>query len=519
METVIVIAALIGYAIFVFEHPLKVNKAATALLTGGICWTLFTFSGFLPHKIHIEVKQEGQTAEQIDALILAPIEENLAGLKGVKFITTQSDEGSGKIMVTFQEDTKMSGAIEEVRNLVAKAKVRLPDDAVVEHVNIEDSIEFVNEELAHHLSEIAAILFFLIGAMTIVELIDSHHGFKIVTDRITTSNARTLLWVICFLTFFLSAVLDNLTTSIVMVSLLRKILADANQRRFYAGMVVIAANSGGAWSPIGDVTTTMLWIGGQVSAGNIMLTLIIPSLISMIVPLLAVTFSLKGNVDKPIETNEITGSNKIAGQSIIFLTGILGLVMVPAFKTITHLPPYVGMLIALAIVWIVSEIVHFNEDEERKKHYSPIHALAKIDIASVLFFMGILMMIGSLESIGILRQLSLFLKDTIGNLDVIVLIIGVASSIIDNVPLVAASMGMYDIAVYPMDSKLWEFLAYAAGTGGSILIIGSAAGVAVMGIEKIDFIWYVKKISIYALIGYFAGAGAYVLIYPYFAVH
>lgn len=519
MESIIILVAVIGYTIFVLEHPLKINKAATALLTGGICWTLFMLSGYLPNKIHIEVRYPGHTAEQVDALVIAHLEEQLDGLKEVSNINAQSDDGRGKITLSFKDGAKITEVLSIVRSKVEVAKQNIPQEVIFDKVDIEDSHEYVNEELAHHLSEIAAILFFLIGAMTIVELIDSHQGFRIITDKITTSNARTLLWLICFITFFLSAALDNLTTAIVMVSLLKKIMADANQRRFYAGMVIIAANSGGAWSPMGDVTTTMLWIGGQVSAFNIIMTLIIPSLVSMIIPLIVVTFSLKGNIDKPDFSADKFSNKKIAGQGIIFAVGIAGLIFVPIFKAITHLPPYVGMLIALSVVWIVSEIVHFSEDEEDKKHYSPIHALAKIDIASVLFFMGILMMIGSLESLGILRELSAYLNDTIGNLDVIVLIIGVASAIIDNVPLVAASMGMYDIITYPMDSKLWEFLAYAAGTGGSILIIGSAAGVAVMGIEKIDFVWYVRRISLYALLGYFAGAGAYMLIYPYFAVH
>jgi Na+/H+ antiporter NhaD/arsenite permease-like protein len=518
MESIIILVAIIGYTIFVLEHPLKINKAATALITAGICWTLFMFSGYLPKKIIVEAEIAGFTAEDVDAQVIAVLEENLGKVKEVDYITTKSSEGKGSILISFKETAKMTEALASVREGVEVSKDLMPKSAEIKKVEIENTTEYVNEELGHHLSEIAAILFFLIGAMTIVELVDSHQGFRIITDIIKTSNARTLLWVISFITFFLSAALDNLTTAIVMVSLLRKIIADANTRRFYAGMVIIAANSGGAWSPIGDVTTTMLWIGGQISASNIMVTLIIPSLISMVIPLIVVTFTLKGNLDKPV-LSESEQKKEIKGKSLIFYTGLLGLIFVPAFKTITHLPPYIGMLIALAIVWIVSELVHFKEDEEQKKHYSPIHALAKIDVASILFFMGILLMIGSLQSMGILRTLAETLNDSIGNMDIIAVSIGLASAVIDNVPLVAASMGMYDLTQLPMDSKFWEFLAYTAGTGGSILIIGSAAGVAVMGMEKIDFMWYVRKISFYALIGYFAGALAYMIVYPFFAVH
>jgi Na+/H+ antiporter NhaD/arsenite permease-like protein len=518
MEAIIILVAIIGYTIFVFEHPLKINKAATALITAGLCWTLFMFSGYLPKKIIVEANVPGYSAEDVDAQVTAVLEENLGKVKDVDYITTKSSEGKGVVTISFKESAKMTEALSSVKAGAEVSKDLMPKSAVIEKLEIENTTEFVNEELGHHLSEIAAILFFLIGAMTIVELIDSHQGFRIITDLIKTSNARTLLWVISFITFFLSSALDNLTTAIVMVSLLRKIIADANTRRFYAGMVIIAANSGGAWSPIGDVTTTMLWIGGQISASNIMVTLIIPSLISMIIPLIVVTFTLKGNLDKP-ELSLEDQQKEIKGKSLVFYTGILGLVFVPVFKTITHLPPYIGMLIALAVVWVISEIIHFKEDEEQKKHYSPIHALAKIDVASILFFMGILLMIGCLQSMGILRTLAESLDKSIGNMDIIAVAIGLASAVIDNVPLVAAAIGMYDLQQLPMDSKFWEFLAFTAGTGGSILIIGSAAGVAVMGMEKIDFMWYMRKISLYALIGYFAGALAYMVVYPFFAVH
>ena len=328
------------------------------------------------------------------------------------------------------------------------------------------------------------------------------------------------MWIICFVTFFLSAVLDNLTTTIVMISLLRKLVHNKEERLLYTGMVVIAANAGGAWSPIGDVTTTMLWIGGQVSAVNIIKTLIIPSLVCMLVPLAALSFQLKGEVEQaPYDNMLAIKTETVKGSRLMFFAGILGLLFVPVFKTVTHLPPYMGMMMSLGIVWVISEIIHVDTEEEEKKAYSAIHALQKIDLASVLFFLGILLAISSLESVHILSNLAVFLDTSIGNQDIIVSVIGVLSAVIDNVPLVAASMGMYPLTEFPMDHKLWEFMAYAAGTGGSMLIIGSAAGVAAMGMEKIDFIWYLKKISWLAFIGYVAGIVAYLLVYPIFAVH
>jgi Na+/H+ antiporter NhaD/arsenite permease-like protein len=300
-----------------------------------------------------------------------------------------------------------------------------------------------------------------------------------------------------------------------MVSLLRKLVKDTEQRKFYAGMVIIAANAGGAWSPIGDVTTTMLWIGGQISAVTIMKSLLIPSLVSLVVPLLFLSFKMKGplvgtdnSLPVAVENNEnITGGNVMLG----FGLGVL--LFVPIFKTITHLPPYMGMLLGLSIVWVVSEIIHSDKDVEDRKPFTVAHALSKVDTSSILFFLGILIAIGCLEATHLLHDLALYMDKTIGNLDVIVVAIGVASAIIDNVPLVAATMGMYDLNTFPTDSKLWVFLAYCAGTGGSILIIGSAAGVAVMGMEKIDFMWYLKKISLLALMGYFGGVICYLLLY------
>jgi len=373
-----------------------------------------------------------------------------------------------------------------------------------------DSPETVLQHLNEHLADVSQILFFLIGAMTIVELMDSHQGFKTITDLIKTNDKRKLLWLIGFITFFLSAILDNLTSSIVMVSLLRKLINDRNERMLFASIVIIAANAGGAWTPIGDVTTTMLWIGGQITAINIMKELIIPSLFALVVPLAFQSLFVKGELTgfDRVETNITTVE---PGSRLIFFLGLGSLIFVPIFKTITHLPPYLGMLLALGFMWIVTDLMHHRHEE--RHHLRVHHALTKIDISSVLFFLGILLAIGSLESAGLLKSLAGMMDQAIGNKDLIVTIIGLASSIVDNVPLVAASMGMYDLATYPVDSKLWEMMAYCAGTGGSILIIGSAAGVVVMGMEKIDFIWYLKKISFTALLGYFAGVLSYLAIY------
>jgi NhaD family Na+/H+ antiporter len=388
--------------------------------------------------------------------------------------------------------------------------------ALFEHHHIAE----INLELNHELANTAQILFFLLGAMTIVEIIDAHQGFKIITNRIKTKDSRKLLWIIAFLTFFLSALLDNLTTAIVMVSLLRKLVHDKEQRLFFAGIVIIAANAGGAWSPIGDVTTTMLWIGGQISSANIIKTLIIPSLVCLIVPLIFISFKMKGDIKRDAyDYEKAEKEEKVKGSLLMLLLGIAGLLFVPVFKTVTHLPPYMGMLFSLAIVWIASELLHIDKEEEERKQYSAIHALSKIDTSSVLFFLGILLAIGVLQGIGTLANLAAWMDNTIGNKDLIAVAIGLLSAVVDNVPIVAATMKMYSIETFPMDSKLWEFIAYAAGTGGSCLIIGSAAGVAVMGMEKIDFIWYLKKISWLALIGYLAGALAYIAIYPIFAVH
>lgn len=420
MNLIIIAIFVLGYSAIAFEHPIKINKTASALLTGVLCWVVYIMSSSNAH--------------------------------------------------------------------------------------------IVSEELYAHLGEISGILFFLLGAMTIVELVDAHDGFEVITSRITTKDQRKLLWIISLVAFFLSAVLDNLTTTIVMVSLLRKLIADKKTRMFFVSMVVLAANAGGAWTPIGDVTTTMLWIGGQITTGNIMLHLILPSLMCLVVPLIVLSFTMKGKIESPpvVENND-TDKTSSRERKLIFALGVGALVFVPVFKTITHLPPFMGMLFGLAILWIVTEIIHKGKNDADKDTFSVVQALRKADVPSVLFFLGILVAISALESTQLLANLAHYMDEKIGSLNIIVVSIGLLSSIIDNVPLVAAGMGMYDMSTYPTDHYFWSFLAYCAGTGGSCLIIGSAAGVAAMGMEKIDFIWYLKKISLLALLGYFAGVGTFLL--------
>jgi NhaD family Na+/H+ antiporter len=370
---------------------------------------------------------------------------------------------------------------------------------------------FIESELSEHLSEISSILFFLMGAMTIVELVDTFHGFDIITDRIKSKNLQTLLWIVSLITFFLSAALDNLTTTIVMITLLRKLIHDRENRMFLVGMVVIAANAGGAFSPIGDVTTTMLWIGGQVSTFAIIKELFLPSLVCLLIPLFVISLSLKGKTiegAKKTEENHGTSFEK----NLIFFLGIGGLLFVPVFKTVTHLPPYMGILFVLSILWIVSELLSAKKKPEHQKRYSIYNALSKLDITTILFFLGILLAVAGLQSADLLNQAATWLSQKFENQTVIVTLIGLLSSVVDNVPLVAGAMGMYSLETFPMDHSFWELLAYCAGTGGSCLIIGSAAGVAAMGMEKLDFFWYVKKISWLALIGYFSGIAVFILI-------
>ncbi len=373
----------------------------------------------------------------------------------------------------------------------------------------------INQELSESLISTAQIVFFLIGAMTIVELVDAHEGFDVITNRIKTNNLQTLMWMVGVVTFFLSAILDNLTTTIVMVSLMKKILDQYEDRLLFAGIIIIAANAGGAWSPIGDVTTTMLWIGGQITSLAIMKSVFIPAIISLLIPLLFIARNLKGKevifVQNSLE--EKVSKTSFLERNVMFYLGLGVLVAVPIFKTLTGLPPFMGILFGLGLLWLVGDLIHYKKDEEERKNLTLVHALSRIDMASIVFFIGILLAVATLEHTHILSAIAQWLDQTVGNQAIIVILIGLVSAVVDNVPLVAASMGMYSLEQYPTDSFLWQFLAYCAGTGGSILIIGSAAGVAAMGLERIDFFWYVKKISGLALIGYLAGAGAYMLQY------
>ncbi|MDP7568026.1 MAG: sodium:proton antiporter NhaD [Flavobacteriales bacterium] len=425
--TLMIIVFVLGYMAIALEHPIKVDKAASALIIGGLGWALYAFSGVDAHHM--------------------------------------------------------------------------------------------NEHLSHHLVDIAEILFFLLGAMTIVELIDAHEGFSIITDKITTNKKVALMWILSIITFFFSAALDNLTTAIVMAALLTKLIKDREDLWMFAGMVILSANAGGAWSPIGDVTTIMLWIGGQVTAANIITSVFLPSVVCALVPLIYLTFRLKGEITRPITVERkehYLDPTTPFERNLIFYTGVAGLLFVPIFKTVTHLPPYVGMLLSLGVLWLVTEILHRSKNHEQKSALSVIGVLKKVDVPTIFFFLGILLAVASLQAAGQLDIVAAFLDKTFnGDIYIINMIIGLLSSIVDNVPLVAGAMGMYEIAPmgdFAVDGKFWEFLAYCAGTGGSVLIIGSAAGVAVMGILKIDFIWYMKNISLLALMGYLAGAATYIFM-------
>jgi Na+/H+ antiporter NhaD/arsenite permease-like protein len=372
----------------------------------------------------------------------------------------------------------------------------------------------VGNQLGESLMGTAQIVFFLVGAMTIVEVVDAHNGFEVITSRIKTTRLSSLIWMVGFVTFFLSSILDNLTTTIVMVSLMKRLLDQRDDRMFFAGIIVIAANAGGAWTPIGDVTTTMLWIGGQVTTGAIMKSVFVASMVNMMVPL-AVTAYVLGSrpVMAPPRSNEEGLETSAFERNLMFMTGMSILVLVPVFKSVTDLPPFMGILFGLGLLWMLGDLVHRQEEDLRKQRLTLARALTRIDMSSVVFFIGILLAVAVLEHTHILSGIATWLEHTVGRQDIIVLIIGLVSAVVDNVPLVAASMGMYDLQQYPPDSFLWEFVAYCAGTGGSILIIGSAAGVAAMGLERIDFVWYARKISGLALMGYLAGALCYVVQY------
>ncbi len=422
MMTMTAVVFLLCYAMIALEHPIKINKSATALIAAGLMWTLYSFASPL-------------------------------------------------------------------------------------------GVEGVTHQLTEKLAETAAIVFFLIGAMTIVEVTDAHGGFEVITSRIKATKLSSLLWIIGFITFYLSSILDNMTTTIVMVALMKRLLKDYKQRLFFAGIIVISANAGGAWSPIGDVTTTMLWIGGQITTVNIMKTTFLASTVNMVVPLVIATFMLKGNVVPPEKIeNGITNTSQFE-KTLMFFMGMGSLIFVPIFKAVTHLPPYLGILFALGVLWLVGNILHREKQPEEKEHLTLSKALRRIDMASVVFFIGILLAVATLSANGMLPSLAQWLDVKVGNQSVIVIIIGLVSAIVDNIPLVAASMGMYPLAQFPPDSFLWEFMAYCAGTGGSILIIGSAAGVAAMGLEKIEFFWYARRIGPLALAGYFAGVAAYIVQY------
>lgn len=417
-SVLMVLIFVLGYVCIALEHPIKIDKAATALLIGVLTWTVFIMFGETPS--------------------------------------------------------------EEVGKL-----------------------------LGENFGETAQTLFFLFAAMTIVEIVDRHNGFVIITDKITATSKVKLLWIIGILTFFMSSVLDNLTTTIVILSLLRKLIDDQKTRWTYASIVVIAANAGGAWSPIGDVTTIMLWIGGQISALGIMKMTFLPSMVSLVVPLAVLSFTTKGAIEKTKSDDTVRYITTRKQQVTLLILGIGFLLFVPIFKTITHLPPFLGMLLGLGVIWCVTEIMHRNQPEEIKNQLTIAHVLKRVDTATIFFFLGILTAVGALGAAGQLGHLSEWLKNvTNGNIYIIDTAIGLLSSVIDNVPLVAATMEMYPIQAigeFAADSTFWNMLAFCAGTGGSILIIGSAAGVAAMGLEKIDFIWYLKHISWLALLGYFAG--------------
>lgn len=385
----------------------------------------------------------------------------------------------------------------------------------------------VEHQLLEHFGEIASILFFLLSAMTIVELIDAHQGFSIVTDRIRTTSTAKLLWIIGLLAFFLSAVLDNLTTTIVMTSILRKMIKQREARLYFVSLVVIAANAGGAWSPIGDVTTTMLWIGGQVTTVSLIIHLLLPSLICFVIPVLIIIPIVKRIPVSGVVSEETTVESNTGGhghahsvqeiskgrRNTIFITGIVALILVPVIKTVTHLPPFIAILMNLGVMWLVTELIHRSEEKHVKDPLMVVNVIRRIDTPSVLFFAGILLAVACLQSTGILTHLAEYLDKTIGNLTIITFMLGLLSAVVDNVPLVAAAMGMYSLDLHPVDSALWQLIAYCAGTGGSCLIIGSAAGVAAMGMERIEFFWYAQKVSWIAFFGYLGGMLSLLLMF------
>ena len=437
----IAVIFVVGYVFIILEHTTGIDKVAAALLTGVLCWTVYTLAA--PQLLNID--------------LLPP--EFLARHAG------------------------------EARDTIARLWVG-------------------EEQLLERFGEIASILFFLLGAMTIVEMVDTYGGFSIITDRITARGMVPLLWIIGLVSFFLSAALDNLTTTIVMISLARKLVREHSDRIFLAGVIVIAANAGGAWSPIGDVTTTMLWIGGQITTAGIVQSMFLPSLVCLLAPLLILSVQMRGRQVQAPGAGESEGRAFEVSprhRNIIFAAGIGGLLFVPVFKSLTHLPPFMGMLFSLSVVWVISEILHDDRDAALDSGMHVLKVLRRIDTPSVLFFLGILMAVSALEATGLLRLAADGLGSVFSQIHVIVFLIGLLSAVVDNVPLVAAVMGMYDTGTYPVDDLVWTYLAFAAGTGGSCLIIGSAAGVAAMGMERINFFWYMRRIGVLALAGYVAG--------------
>ncbi len=455
MLLAIVIVFVVGYLAIALEHPLHINKAASALVTGVLCWTLYA----------------------VDFERLVP---------EAQWMAWSSSHAS-----------------------VGETAGHLPS-----------KLEFLLEhQFVHGLSEIAGILFFLMGAMTIVELVDAHEGFSLVTDRIRSRSKISLLWIIGWVTFFLSAVLDNLTSTIVMLSLLRKLIGERETRMLYVGMVVIAANAGGAWTVIGDVTTTMLWVKNKVGVWEVMQALLLPSVVGLLVPLLIASRTMKGKIEPmPIQETADSVSLGIATwHKVLFLfVGLGGLMLVPVFKALTHLPPFMGMLLSLGSLWLLSEWVSHTMDERTRSSTGVLAALKRVDMSSILFFLGILLAVSALGSVQLLQQLAVAMQHGVGNQSLIAVLIGLLSAIVDNVPLVAAGIEMYP--EYQPNDSFWMLLAFCAGTGGSCLIIGSAAGVAAMGIEKIEFLWYARRIGWLALAGYAAGVAIYLLQYWLFTV-
>ncbi len=498
MFILIVAVFVLGYMAIALEHQIKIDKAATALITGALCWSIYAMapSDILHYNNHDSINSIAQS------------EEIPPGFKD--YLSRET------------VDHSIDAHYDSYEAILKQYELSVPIDQIPVEETPNIAHHYIEHSIAHTLSEIAAILFFLLCAMTIVEVVDAHEGFTLITDMIRTISRVKLLWIVGVLTFFFSAALDNLTTSIVMTALLRKLMKGKEDIWLYAGVVILTANAGGAWSPIGDVTTIMLWVKGQITSVSIITKLLVPSLVCMAVPLCILTFSLKGDVERPIDMldevrkrHQLTDPTTNTERKIVFFLGVGGLLFVPVFKVITHLPPVIGITFSLGALWVVTELMHHSKNTEVKSSRTVVGVLTKVDTPSILFFLGILVAVDALQSAGHLGYVAAYLDNSIDNIYIINLIIGLLSAVVDNVPLVAGAMGMYDIAPagnFAVDGSFWELLAYCAGTGGSVLIIGSAAGVAVMGILNIDFIWYLRRMSLLALSGYLAGAGTYYLL-------